>query len=312
LSNKKKGTINAIKPPILSEKDDSGGISRRRFLKQVGVAVMGAAVVGAGIKLFEHDNANAADENTNNKEPRRRHWSMVIDLRYCDGCQSIGKPPQCTTACIEGHFVPEGQQWIEVFEYDLNGGGTQFVPAPCMQCQNAPCVNVCPVGATWISPEGVVLIDQDRCIGCRMCMAACPYQRRFFNWGDPPKPPGAVFLDYNVETQVPARKGTVMKCDFCPDMARAGRLPFCVQACPNKAIYYGDLEEDIATNGLSVVKLSLFLPNNHAYRLKEELNTKPRTYFIAGHGEMVGRNHLETGRLPVEWKWIEKAKEAGL
>jgi molybdopterin-containing oxidoreductase family iron-sulfur binding subunit len=241
---------------------------------------------------------------------RVRKWTMIIDLRNCDGCQSVGKPPQCTTACIEGHFVPEPMQWIEVFEAKLPGEGTQFIPTPCQQCQNPPCTNVCPVGATFGTPEGSILIDQDRCIGCRICMAACPYDRRFFNWGEAPVPPEAHLAHYQIEHQTPAKKGTVMKCDFCPDMARAGTLPYCVQGCPHKAIYYGDLEQDIATNGEQVVSVSRFLSEHQAYNLKEELGTKPRVYYIPGHGELVGRDSSKKGRLATTWPWATRAKGA--
>jgi molybdopterin-containing oxidoreductase family iron-sulfur binding subunit len=241
---------------------------------------------------------------------RVRRWTMIIDLRNCDGCQSVGKPPQCTTACIEGHFAPEPMQWIEVFEPKLAGGGTQFVPTPCQQCQNPPCTNVCPVGATFATPEGSILIDQDRCIGCRICMAACPYDRRFFNWGDAPVPPEALLAHYDIEHQTPARRGTVMKCDFCPDMARAGTLPYCVQGCPHQAIYYGDLEEDIATNGKEVVTVSRFLSEHQAYNLKEDFGTKPRVYYIPGHGELVGRDSSSKGRMATVWPWVQRAKGA--
>jgi Fe-S-cluster-containing dehydrogenase component len=231
---------------------------------------------------------------------------MVIDLRRCDGCQSQGKPPQCTEACIEGHFVPQPMEWIQVYEapLDREGRATQFVPTPCQQCQNPPCVNVCPVAATFSTPEGTVLIDQERCIGCRLCMEACPYDRRFFNWGNAPVPIEATFMEYHAEHQSPAIRGTVMKCDFCPDVARAGRLPYCTQACPNGAIYYGDLEEDIATNGFEVVKLSKFAADNNAYRLKEHLGTEPRVRYIAGHGELVGRPATRKGRMPTVWPWM--------
>lgn len=234
---------------------------------------------------------------------RRRQWTMIIDLRSCDGCQSIGLPPQCTMACIEGHLAPEPMQWIEVFEEELAGEGTRFVPTPCQHCQNPPCVNVCPVAATFSSPEGLVLIDQDRCIGCRICMAACPYDRRSFNWGEPPIPPEALAAEYDIETQVPARKGTVMKCDFCPDMVRAGTLPYCIQGCPHRAIYYGDLEEDLATNGRELVSISRYLAENNAFHIKEELGTQPRVFYIPGHGEAVGREPHRTGRLQVQWPW---------
>ncbi len=239
---------------------------------------------------------------------RTRQWTMIIDLRRCDGCQSIDLPPQCTTACIEGHFAPEPMQWIEVYEHELSGTGTRFVPTPCQQCQNPPCVNVCPVGATFSAPEGHVLIDQDRCIGCRICMAACPYDRRFFNWGDPPIPAEAERAEYDLELQVPARKGTVMKCDFCPDMVRAGTLPYCLQGCPHRAIYYGDLEEDLATNGRELVSVSRFLANNDAFRLKEELGTQPRVFYVPGHGEDVGRDPTSAGFLPIRWPWTRLAE----
>jgi len=241
---------------------------------------------------------------------RIRQWSMVIDLRRCDGCQSVGLPPQCTAACIEGHFGPEPMEWIQVFEGDLPGGGTQFIPTPCQQCQNPPCVNVCPVAATFSTPEGTVLIDQERCIGCRICMAACPYDRRFFNWGKAPVPPESLMADYSAEHQVPTRRGTVMKCDFCPDMMRDGVLPYCVQACPNNAIYYGDLEEDVASNGDEIIVVSRFLSENQAYRIKEDLGTKPRVYYIPGHGEAVGRDVFKKGRLPTRWPWVETVKGA--
>lgn len=141
-------------------------------------------------------------------------------------------------------------------------------------------------------------------------MAACPYDRRFFNWGEPPVPPEALLADYSPDHQVPATKGTVMKCDMCPDMARAGALPYCAQACPNDAIYYGDLEEDIATNGRELVSISRFLSENLAYRLKEHLGTKPRVYYIPGHGEAVGRDPFTTGRKPTEWPWIRRVEGA--
>ncbi len=241
---------------------------------------------------------------------RIRQWVMVIDLRFCDGCQKAQKPPLCTTACIEGHYAPEPMEWIQVFEGELPGGGSQFIPTPCQHCQNAPCNNVCPVGATFATPEGTILIDQNRCIGCRICMAACPYDRRFFNWGTAPAPPESMLVGYDPEHQAPAKKGTVMKCDFCPDMARTGVLPYCAQGCPNQAIYFGDLEEDLATNGKNVVAVLRFLAEHQAYRLKEHMGTKPRVYYIPGHGEAVGRDVFSKGRLATRWPWIERIKGA--
>ncbi len=283
--------------------------ARRQTLQVLGAAAVSAFVAPAILLQSEKRLGIPGTKPTDGSTGQRlRRWAMVIDLRYCDGCQSVGKPPQCTEACIQGHFAPEPMEWIQVYEAPLDGGGTQFVPTPCQQCQNAPCVNVCPVGATFSTPEGVVLIDQQRCIGCRLCMEACPYDRRFFNWGQPSIPPEATFMEYDPMHQSPAIKGTVMKCDFCPDMARAGRLPYCAQGCPNHAIYYGDLEEDLATNGQEVVKLSRMLSEDSSYRLKDNLGTEPRVYYIPGHGELVGRDAYQTGRLPTEWPWQEKLK----
>jgi Fe-S-cluster-containing dehydrogenase component/Ni/Fe-hydrogenase subunit HybB-like protein len=287
----------------------AASMTRRKALKVMGVTGLSAVFAPA---IFSQLGKQLSSTSTGQANPapdqRVRRWAMVIDLRYCDGCQSVGKPPQCTEACIQGHFVPAPMEWIQVYEPQLPGGGTQFVPTPCQQCQNAPCVNVCPVGATFTTPEGVVLIDQNRCIGCRLCMEACQYDRRFFNWGQPPIPPEATLTEYDTEHQSPAQKGTVMKCDFCPDMARAGRLPYCAQGCPNHAIYYGDLEEDLATNGSEVVKLSRILSEDSTYRLKENLGTMPRVYYISGHGELVGRDAYQTGRLPTQWPWQEQLK----
>jgi len=159
-----------------------------------------------------------------------------------------------------------------------------------MQCQNPPCVNVCPVGATWTTPEGITLIDQNRCIGCRMCMAACPYGVRRFNWDPPPNPPGLTFATYSPEYPLPHRQGTVEKCMLCAHLMKNGKLPACAEACPMYAIYMADLTEDIATNGQEVVKFSRFVADNNAYRLKEELGTRPRVWYIPGHGEESGHN----------------------
>ena len=115
-------------------------------------------------------------------------------------------------------------------------------------------------------------------------------------------------MEYDPEHQSPAIKGTVMKCNFCPHMARAGRLPYCAQACPNNAIYYGDLEEDLATNGVEVVKLSRYLSDHSTMRLKEHLGTQPRVFYIPGHGELVGRDASRTGRKPTVWAWLELVK----
>jgi molybdopterin-containing oxidoreductase family iron-sulfur binding subunit len=229
---------------------------------------------------------------------------MAIDLKRCDGCVGLGTPPQCLQACILGHYVPKGQAWIQVYHAELANEGTYFLPTPCFHCENAPCVNVCPVAATYHTSEGVVLIDQERCIGCRFCMAACPYHRRFFNWGQPEQPQEALDAHYTPEKQVPAIRGTVMKCDFCPDMLREGRLPYCVTACPRKVLYMGDFNADLVSNGVESAGLSRLLGEGDAFRYKEDLGTQPRVWYLPGHGQDFGRSADDARPLlPAEWTW---------
>ena len=281
------------------------GLNRREFItRTAGVVGLAAALSSPVVAALGRVRAVDSVPEAASTTAKARAWCMVIDLRKCEGGVTIDTPPLCTQACIMGHFVPKGQEWIQVYEVGLPGGGSYFMPTPCFQCENAPCVNICPVGATYHTREGVVLIDQRRCIGCRMCMAACPYQRRFFNWGTPELPPEAAFVEYSPERQIPAMKGTVMKCDFCPDMMRRGKLPMCVTGCSMKALYMGDLNEDIASNGVGVVRLSKFLDKHNAYRYKEELGTQPRVWYLPGHGQDFGRKPDDPRQLrQPTWSW---------
>src|SRR5581483_9645081 len=172
-----------------------------------------------------------------------KKFVMVIDLAKCDGC---GK---CTVACSKMHFIPPDRQWIKVLRMqDAETTAPYFFPQPCFHCDNPPCTKVCPVDATFKRQDGIVLIDNERCIGCRFCMAACPYGARSFNWARPHDPPEALAEGYSPEHGFPRRVGTVEKCDFCPDMAAQGQLPACAGSCPMGAIYYGDENEDAVTN----------------------------------------------------------------
>lgn len=263
-------------------------LNRRDFLKisggMIGVAIMSSSI----FNVLGRVKTKASTQQATDKILSQ--WCMVIDLRKCEGCITIDQPPQCTQACIAMHFVPKGQQWIEVYKVKLAEGGSYFMPTPCYHCENAPCVKVCPVKATYHNEEGIVLIDQRRCIGCRLCMAACPYQRRFFNWGTPSLPPGAAFAKYSPDFPVPAKKGTVIKCVFCAHLLKIGKLPGCVTGCPMGALYMGDFNRNMASNGVEVVKLSKFLDENSAYRYKEELGTQPRVWYLPGNGQLSGRN----------------------
>ena len=142
------------------------------------------------------------------------------------------------------------------------------------------------MGASFRADDGIVLVDPNRCIGCRMCMAACPYEARYFNWNDPPAIPGRFPSAPTPQLPVPQLKGTVGKCTMCSDRLPYGQLPHCVMGCPMGVIYIGDLVTDVAVNGLgNAVKLSTFLSSNDAVRFKDELNTLPRIYYILGHGQ---------------------------
>ncbi len=279
--------------------------TRRDFIKRsAGAAGLMAVLSSPFLATWNRAKAAAPADGTASGTKRVRSWCMVIDLKKCEGCITIGTPPQCTQACIAFHYVPNGQEWIQVFGVDLPGGGEYFMPVPCQQCESAPCVNVCPVAATYHTREGIVLVDHNRCIGCRMCMAACPYQRRFFNWSRPELPPEAALAEYSPEYPVPAVVGTVMKCVFCANLVRTGRLTSCTAACPMKAIYLGDLNDDIATNGVEIVKLSGFLDENNAYRFKEELGTQPRVWYLPGHGQEFGHKPDDPRPYkPPEWTW---------
>lgn len=265
-------------------------VDRKHFLT-FGLGLLGAAAAG---QVGLHEEAQTAHADAAPPAGPTRQWAMVFDLRKCDGCVTTDKAPQCVEACNAEHFVPPGQEWIRVLQVNDATGHVSFLPRPCMQCENPPCVNVCPVGATYRTNEGVTLVNQDRCIGCRMCMAACPYSVRQFNWDDPVNPPGATFAKYSPEYPVPHRRGTVEKCMLCAHLTKDGKLPACVSGCPMFAIYLGDLSQDIATNGKEVVKLSSFLSENSAYRLREELGTRPRVWYIPGYGQDYGRTIDDT------------------
>ena len=272
-------------------------VGRRSFLLTGGATGTSLALLGAAIGV----GAQAPEAGSRSSH----QWAMAIDLRKCDGCVTQGKAPQCAEACNAEHFVPAGQQWMRVMEVN-DQSGSHFLPRPCMHCENAPCLNVCPVGATYRTGEGVVLVNHERCIGCRMCMAACPYGARSFNWSEPENPPGATFAQYSPESPLPHRKGTVEKCTFCADLLKNGKLPACAEKCPMNAIYMGDLVTDVATNGKEVVKLSRLIAEGNAARLKEDLGTRPRVWYIAGHGQEFGRpgNDAREADKPRTWQEI--------
>lgn len=226
------------------------------------------------------------------------HWGMVIDLDKCTGCQA------CTIACQAENNVPfagpdetaldRSKHWHDVLpeakhEDTYPHFYVQFIPRPCMHCDDPPCVKVCPVGATYVDDEGLVRMDYQRCIGCRYCTTACPYAIRYYNWYAPEYPAG---YDTYLNPEVPVRPvGVVEKCTFCIHRLRQARreaaaqgreltdadmvmLPACNEACPASARYFGDLDNPDST-------VSWLARSPRAFRLLEDLGTEPKVYYLA-------------------------------
>ncbi len=211
----------------------------------------------------------------------QRKWTMVIDLRKCIGCSA------CTVACKAENHLPPGVVYRPVIEEET---GTypnvtrRFLPRPCMQCDDPPCVSVCPVGATSKRPDGIVVVDYNACIGCRYCITACPYGARYFDFGEnytdgtPRKEPyeEAPSPEYGREWKRDRGKspvGNVRKCQFCLHRLNAGMLPACVTTCVGAATYFGDKNDpDSFVNEL--------ITSGRAIRLKEEMGTDPKVYYL--------------------------------
>ncbi len=214
------------------------------------------------------------------KPPEQRRWVMVIDLRKCVGCSA------CTVSCVAENKLPPGVVYRPVLEEEI---GTfpnvrrRFIPRPCMQCDNPPCVFVCPVSATWKRPDGIVVIDYNACIGCRYCVTACPYSARTFDTGHlytegtPQEMDYELLPNFEYGEEWPRNGGSpignVRKCHFCLHRLEQGELPACVTTCIGGANYFGD-----ANDPDSLVSELIAQPN--VMRLKEEMGTEPRVYYL--------------------------------
>jgi Fe-S-cluster-containing dehydrogenase component len=292
----------------MEEMDDNEKIksSRRNFLKKVGIGVGAVSIAGvAGSSILKGDEAKAGsgkkiklltsdgklvEVDQNDIKPAKeilaelksearaglpnRKFTMVIDLARCKNAR------KCVDACQEGHLLPKDHEWMKLYllQDDKNTAKYWF-PRPCFHCDKPMCVSVCPVGATYKRPDGIVLIDNQRCIGCKFCMTGCPFSARVFNWKDPEVkvPEGHV---YDPETNIPAVEGTVGKCVFCADNLRKNELPRCVTACPMGVIYFGDLLEDTISNGNETVRFSKIMLDRAGYRYREELGTLPSVFYL--------------------------------
>jgi molybdopterin-containing oxidoreductase family iron-sulfur binding subunit len=216
------------------------------------------------------------------KPMEERKWIMVIDLQKCIGCSA------CTIACKAENRLPPGVVYRPVIEEEVGeypNVTRQWLPRPCMQCDDPPCVPVCPVNATWKREDGIVVIDYDRCIGCRYCLTACPYGARYSDFGEdysdgtPEKQPYEEMAspEYGKEWTREGDGspiGNARKCQFCIHRLDAGMLPACVTTCIGGATYFGDKEDpDTLVN-------ELIFGRRGSMRLKEELGTEPKVYYL--------------------------------
>ena len=182
-------------------------------------------------------------------------WGMAIEMKRCIGCNS------CVLACKAEHFLPPDILWSRVLisETGVYPAVTKLIyPVRCNQCQEPKCVEVCPTGATRQREDGIVWIDEDKCVGCRYCVIACPYQARaFYEDGEKEYFPGQGLSDFEKIGQLlyPHQTGVVQKCNFCLERIDDGlekglkpgvdreATPACVISCPTKAMHFGDLDD---------------------------------------------------------------------
>lgn len=284
--------------------------NRRNFLKLSLLAGSGAALAGAGLnaladdgetgekvklmttdgKVVEVDSSMVEKISTcgvpvSEKEGREgiagKKFVMVVDLARCRNAL------KCQDSCNKNHYITGKNAWLKVYNMqESQDTAPYWMPMMCQHCDQPACVTVCPVDATFKRKDGIVLIDNEQCIGCRFCMAACPYSTRIFNWEEPNQGAGMAKHTeenaYNVEhTGVPSVKGTVDKCDFCPHMIREEKMPHCVTSCPNDVFLFGDKYEDTVTNGSGQsFQLSKILKDKSGYRFMEGLGTEPSVYYL--------------------------------
>jgi molybdopterin-containing oxidoreductase family iron-sulfur binding subunit len=250
-------------------------VTRKEFLLLGSAALLG---VGAG-KAVGALGGPAAPENPGPKPVR---WGMVIDTR---ACAEQGDCQKCRSACHQAHNVPEIPEprqevkWIwkearaKVFPLERHPYAPQAKAAPplpvmCNHCAQPRCVQVCPTRATWKRQDGIVMMDYHRCIGCRYCMAACPYGARSFNFVDPRPHVAGGNPEYPTRT-----KGVVEKCDFCQERLAEGRQPACVEGCPGKALVFGDLNDEQSA-------VRQLLRERLAVQRRPELGTGPAVFYL--------------------------------
>ena len=266
------------------EKKESKGrtILTRRDILKIGGATLGTAAVTQLVTTgpLSSESIRGIGAEAHPDEGSAEHeWHMFIDLSKCIGCY------YCVRACQAVNDVPDDDmRWNIVFREETETGHEFFMNRPCLHCQEAPCVRVCPVGATWVRPDGIVAMDYDRCIGCRYCEVACPYDVRRFNWRTPEG--GNPYQPKWGEKEVASRpRGVVEKCTFCvhridralemglkPGVNR-GVTPACVEVCPVNAWIFGDIKDEESP-------VSKYLREHPTFRLREEWGTEPKVHYV--------------------------------
>lgn len=216
-------------------------------------------------------------------------FAYALDLSRCIGCR------RCVHACVKENNPSRrpALQWIRVLQMDKEEGvnlqhatpyydppevpeaGHFYMPVQCQQCRKPPCVKVCPVGATWKEPDGIVVVDYNWCIGCRYCMAACPYGARQFNWGRPTLSPAELNPQTHYLGNRPRPMGVVEKCTFCIQRTRKGLYPACVEACPTGSRKFGNLMDPAS-------EIRYILEHKRVFLFKEDLNTQPKFFYFYG------------------------------
>jgi molybdopterin-containing oxidoreductase family iron-sulfur binding subunit len=295
--------------PAPAREDDAvpraAPLSRRQFASLAGAAAAGWIMTACGPRRL-HD-VSKETIRTRLRELEREYsgrygtavtvadtppmpnvqFAYALDISRCIGCR------RCVYACVEENNESRDPQiqWIRVLQMDKDRGVDFahadpyyhpaevpedqhfYVPTACQQCRNPPCTKVCPVGATWTEPDGIVVVDYDWCIGCRYCMAACPYGARHFNWGEPSIPAGHLNPNTHVLGNRPRPKGVVEKCSFCIQRTRAGRYPACVEVCPVGARKFGNLLDPES-------EIRYIIEHKRVLVLKEDLNTLPKFFYF--------------------------------
>jgi Fe-S-cluster-containing dehydrogenase component len=264
--------------------------SRRTLLDhlvKIGATALAAAMgTGATVQMIASA-APAEAAETGTKQKYR--YGMVIDTRRCVGCKA------CMVACKQENKTPPGVSYTVVVEEAVANHPDNkpvWMTKPCFHCQKPPCVGVCPVSATYKrAQDGIVVVDYDRCIGCRYCIAACPYGARYFDFGENypqvsantpmAQLPSPEYQQFRVREKEKSPVGNVRKCTFCVHLQdkdgkydkAAGRWPACAKTCTGHAIFFGDFNDPNS-------EVSKLLRERQAIRLKEELGTEPNVYYL--------------------------------